>query len=720
VNRQNTSSSEDENVQRIREYLQQPEARERIQRYMRDVQSKATVTTSGAARIFGFGEQQLRDWEKKGLISTERTSQEGKETRGHRQFTFDELNKLAIIKELTKEGNFTPAEIPAMVDAIWREVMGSEEQQTQIEARDEQTALDPELPIIQHIHRARAQLFLRFYASHALRLALMLIAEDVPGNTVGLLLPMRPQAWQQQVTRSEDLYLLGETLLGWLTRSRSTHTLFTRNPSFEYSTDYRIHSLCALANDKPTDETPVDRTYIIVRRDASPLTLSAEVVETISALLAPLYEDADKVIEYFGPNMNDALESSPDLNNTHMYPDLLLDNLANMIVRHGGYVDRKQRWRFCCILLPKESDRPLQQRTLVVRAQSANSPHKVGVASVSPGLDLNSLSLRAYQSGEVCYRDKIAPEDSVIAFQDVEHPVNAAIAIPIGAEDGEPEAVIYVTSEWEGAFSRVQDRCILRLLGRMVGEVIRTYRVRLQTVEKLGNILRHPDVVDDLIGEFFSENKFIHDMEEFLQNFKNQMKQSALASTSTNNESKPEHSEEYLISLMGVDVDHLSSYALKYGERAVRNLCHEIGLRIKGELASTFRMYPGCKFYHIYADRFFIVLRNVPFDQLIAKARLLKKSLDGPYKINLFSSLPPAPGSLEEIKITVRLSVSAYNETTLTRLFEQHPDESSVYREYEAIERALATELKKGMSDGGNQIRIWNPTTRSYERLEES
>jgi len=725
VNRQNTSSSADENILRVREHLQRPEARERIQQYMQDVHSRATVTTSSAARIFGFGEQQLRDWEKKGLISTERTSKEGKETRGHRQFTFDELNKLAIIKELTKEGGFTPGDIPAMVDAIWLEVIASEEQQAQFESGDLETILDAELPIIQRLVNARAQLFLRFYASHALRLSLMLIGEDMPGNAVGLLLPLRPEAQHLPVTRTEDLYLLGESLLGWLSRSHSTHTLLTRRPSFEYSTDYRIHPLWAMENDKPTREVPIDQTHIIVRRDARPLTLKSEVVETISALLRPLYEDKDNIRDCFGPGMNDALEASTDLDYSVLYPDFIFNGLASMIVRLGGHDEQKGRWRFCCILLPKDLARPLQQRTLVVRAQSPDSPHKVGVASVAPEYDLNSLSLRAYQSGQVCYRNKISPEDSVIAFHDVEHPINSAIAIPVGAEHGEPVAVIYVVSELDGAFAQEKDRRVLRLMGRMVDEVVRIYQLRRQEAENLGNILLSPDIVDNVVGIFYSENKFIHDLEEFLLGYNTYREQQKIAIHQTpapagaDQEAGETLTEQHVISLIGIDVDHLSRISQKYGEHAVRNLCRDIGRRIKGELASTFKKYPGCKFYHIYADRFYVLMQNVPYEQVISKARLLKKSLDGTYKINLLSHQPPVSGTLQEIGITVRLAVSAYDDATLDVLFDLYPDDTGVYSVREMIERSLSIELKKGMDEGGDGIRAWNPITRLYESLGE-
>ena len=718
-------NSSDENIERVRSHLQQRSVQERIQKYMQDARDGATVTTSRAASLFEFGEQQLRDWERRKLISTRRvlssSVEDGKLTPGHRQFTLEELDKLAIIKELL-DAKFSISAIPATVDVIWREVRATEERQPSHLLREEEAVAEIELPIDRHRKIARERLGWRFYASHALRLSLMLLGEDMPRETIGLLLPLQPDEAHLPMTHIENIRLAGESLVGWLGHSRSTHTMLTRNPHFSFNTDFRIHPLRAMENGRPIEvaDSSNDHTHIIMPREARGLTVGLEVVEIVRALLKPLYEDVEQVRACFGQDMFDVIESSPDLDNTSMYPDIILDNLAEMIVRLGGSEQEKQRWRFCCILLTRDPARPLQQRTLVVRAQSSASPHKIGVASVSPTVEMSSLSLRAYQSGQVCYRDTVSPEDSVIAFHDVEHNIQSAVAIPVGAEYGEPAAVIYVASEFERAFSALQDRRLLRLLGRMVGEAIKSYQVRRQEVEQLGMILNDPDVVDNVVGTFYSENRFIHDVEKDLRNLEEQRQQITQPETiAAIDEGAIAEAklEKYVLSFIGVDVDHASSYAARYGNNAMRNLYREIAQRIKSEMASTFGMYPESKFYHTYADRFVVVLKNITHDQLISKARLLKKSLDVPYKVSLLSTQQPPPIHLEELNVTVRLAVSAYEVDTLERLFVEYLGQNSINKVREAIERSLATELKKGMSDGGDQIRAWNPGTRLYEQL---
>jgi hypothetical protein len=63
--------------------------------------------------------------------------------------------------------------------------------------------------------------------------------------------------------------------------------------------------------------------------------------------------------------------------------------------------------------------------------------------------------------------------------------------------------------------------------------------------------------------------------------------------------------------------------------------------------------------------------------------------------------------------------VSAYDDQTLVGLFASYPDDVVVDSVREMIDGSIVTELKKGMSEGGNKIRAWNPRTRSFEKLEE-
>src|SRR6266487_6723384 len=134
------------NIERIRKYLQSKEVQERIQKSMQDARSKATVTISRAAGLFNFTESQLREWEKRGLLKTERTalSQDSKTSTGHRQFSPDELDKLALIRELMDQG-YTLSEIPQNIDDIWKQLVAEQQGQTSsIDSHD-----------IRHVHEVK-------------------------------------------------------------------------------------------------------------------------------------------------------------------------------------------------------------------------------------------------------------------------------------------------------------------------------------------------------------------------------------------------------------------------------------------------------------------------------------------------------------------------------------------------------------------------------------
>src|SRR5579872_7464410 len=111
--------------QGIKEYLQQQDVQGRIQQSLQQALSNVTVSISRAASLFGFSESQLREWEKRGLLTSERgsISQDG---RGHRQYTTDELSKLAIFQELFKQGNYAPSDIPPDFDDLWEQIVSEQ------------------------------------------------------------------------------------------------------------------------------------------------------------------------------------------------------------------------------------------------------------------------------------------------------------------------------------------------------------------------------------------------------------------------------------------------------------------------------------------------------------------------------------------------------------------------------------------------------------------
>ena len=185
------------NIEQIRKHLQDKEVQERVARSMVDARSKATVTISRAAGLFGFSESQLREWEKRGLLKTERTAlpEDSKAAKGHRQFSPDELDKLALIKELLDQ-DYSISEIPQNVDEIWEQVREKQEGQISLIRHDFKHVHEVKhIPIDARVGRTNEEVFWRYFVSQVLRLSLILLCEDIPDTIAGIIVPLERRSF---------------------------------------------------------------------------------------------------------------------------------------------------------------------------------------------------------------------------------------------------------------------------------------------------------------------------------------------------------------------------------------------------------------------------------------------------------------------------------------------------------------------------------------------
>ena len=712
---------DERSLQDIIRHLQREDVQERIRRNIHHGRSQITVPIGGAVDLFGFSENQLRKWEEKGLLKPQRAGRQ-------RHYSLSDLDKLAIIRELI-DAKYSPGDIPPNIDSIWYSISPLDGQHDQVEQHGQIPKISEReaesLPINLRIENARAELFWRYFASHALRLSLMLICDELPGTPAGLVLPLQPDA--ASVSRVEDLPKLGPSLVGWLSKTHSSHTLFTPVPSFQYSTDYDLLPLAVMEDDKPLEE-PEDHTRIVLdRRDrrSKSLSLSIPIVETIRLLLAPVYEEAHNLPSYFGLGIHDELDPAPNLDNSAT-PDLVLDGLSEMVIRLGGCNGVGQdHWRFCCILLPKDPSLPIQQHTLVVRAQSVLSPHKIGGTTVSPDKFVNALSLRAYQSGHAIYRPKVTDTDTSIALHQAEGPVRSALAIPIGWENGSVVAVLYVVSYEPNAFSDSYQR-VLRMVCRMIEEAILTYRARQQTAVRLINAIDLPRSVDQLFEDFLSEGDFVNDVEGLLTTFKAPLvmwKEPKPKEVVSLDERKARYkaweSTGEVVSFIAVDIDNQSSLATKYGDQVARNLSKAVGLRIQGQQRLSTNPEHR-RLYHIHADRFYLILKGVTLEEARNKAKQLRDALNGDYRVEARRAsaerLLIPERMLELPGVTVRLGVAAYPYGKLEELLQRFPAEAAVVGVRAQIMRDLDEILNLGQQDGGNVITSWDIDSWGYIR----
>lgn len=689
--------------QEIKEYLLSQAVQKRVQRTIAEARSKATVTISQAAKLFDFSESQLREWEKKGLLTTDRTalSQDGK---GHRQYTPYELSKLAALKDLFNEGGYNPGDIPHDFDAIWSQIEQELQNHAQkpsmqvVQAEPASLASISTMPIDHRVMHAEQEVFWRYFTSQALRLSLMLIHEDTP-DVAGLILPLQKNV--PFIHDPREMNKAGESLIGWLSENRSFNTFLDSAPFFEAPTDFRIEPL-PMSEAEVKENAQLKNTMIVVQRKARDLNLSTDLVQTVRRLLALLYCNIEKWKPAFDVGMRDYLYQSTDFAIRPDSIDVTLNSLTDMIVELGGKSaasPAKNRWNFCCLLLSQDTSLPLQQRSLVIQAQSSDSPYKkLGNIVLSP--ENPGLSLRAYQSGTMIYRPNMSEKDSIIAYKDQEKENLSALALPITREDGLSIGALYIASERPYAFT-VEDQRVLRLIGTMVSELLLTYRARRGVALKRDDLIEQHEIVDPAFGSFLTENDFIQDVETLL--------------TTIQEKEKGEYAEDEEVAFIAIDIDNQSILATKLGNRVARNLSQAVGLRIQERLSTLFTNPKHRRLYHMNADRYFLILDGITLTEARNNAERLRVALAGEYLINVHhvsGEKPTLPENMLEVRnVTVRLGIPAYKFSKLRQLlrrFDSVDNQTAVYETRNLITTALNLILKQGRRYGGNVIISWD------------
>ncbi len=667
---------------RIRKLLQDEEVQARVQENIRRGREDAKVTIGRASELFDIRPSKLRELDK--LLQPERSKEASS---GQRQYSLIELNKLAIISELLNNQKVSLSDIPADIDEVWYSVSSFTEERHA--AREASNETYKSMSIDHRVEDANKEEFWRYFTSQALRLALNLICEDVPDPVAGIALPLKRQKNATSELPPQELSNLGECLIGWRDQNRSYHTFYDPSPFFEFPSDFRVRGLEAVE-----EQEPRDRTFIVLQRKSKLLSLPFPLVEAVRRLLTPIYENAHVWQSYFDRGMRDVVYPTTSFGSTNI-SDSVLTSLANMAIRLGGKsVDGKNRWKFCTILLPNNDLLSLQSRVLVVQAQSEASPYTPGKSFVSPDTPILSLSLRAFQASRILYRPIVSSEDKTIAYRQQEGPIESVIAIPIEGRDGLPLAILYLASEETEAFG-VEHQRVLRLIGRMIGELLETSRVRQQSEIRLRNIIARPKVVNEVLGVFLSENNFVNDVEDILRDIKE----------------KDDPAVEGVTSFISVDIDNLSKLTDKYGDQVMVNLSKAVGNRIEEQIGLLFDKPADCKLYHIYADRFYLLLKNVSLEQARENAEKIRQVLKIDYFIPVLSASTAQPKDRVELKnITARMVVCSYKHAKLLKLLNEWPSETCI-----ADVRAgnilyyLDVMLNQAKQEGGNCIISYYP-----------
>ncbi len=703
-------------LESIKEFLRQREVQERIYQHIRQTRSQITVPIGRVVSLLGLSENRLRKWEDRGLLHPLR---EGT----HRLYTFQDLDRLAIIRELI-DAQFSPGNIPPDIDKIWAAITASD-RRPELQEHDEAEPADIQeraghQHINQRIEHARQDLFWRYYASQALRLSLQLVRESLPGTKrsfLGLILPLNVDTPTfESVTLADQLPAVRESLVGWLASSGSSHTLLTPAPSFEHPSRYWLYQLRTLHDGVYNEEDrATDHTFLLVEWTVNKLTVQSAIVQAIRRLLEPLYANGETIRACFDQGWRDQLEPATDLGNE--YPDLILNGLANMVIRLGRTGAGQQKWRFCCILTPNDSTLPLQRRSLVVRAQSSEAMHMIGKTLVSPTVSPISLSLRAFQGGQTVYRPEIYKEDLTIAFLEMEEPVSA-IAVPVEGENNTPSAVLYVVADKRDAFD-AEDQHVLRLVGRMVQDTLAVYNARRQAASHVIETVVHAQTLDPFFERkrILSENDFMRDVETLLQSIQEQLperQENSSGSTEPGASFQEMLSSTEAISIISLEIDQQTNLAGRYGDQFAQNLSRVVGSHLQTQLPRIFTELVSYKLYYIYAGRFYVLLDKLSLEEARKHAERIRRKLNDAYEVSILQPVSEEVANTDPetkyiVTLSVHVGVSSYTRRKLEDLLQRYSTETAAGNVASLINRDIDIALNKGRREGGNMVISWNP-----------
>ncbi len=680
-------------LQDIKKHLQDKDAQERILKNIERTRLETTVTIGRAAELIGFTENQLRDWEARGLLSPKKSAG------GQRLYPLTELDRLAVIRELLNTKRFSPGDIPEDVDKIWNAIRPAEGSvipiQKSVTDKSEKPAID------QRVEQAERDNFWRYFVSQVMRLSLLLICEDMPDTIVGMILPLRKLEYNEIIDPA-NVGRVGPSLIGWLPLNRAFYSFFDTAPSFEYASDFRVEQF-RVSGVESSPLTPL----IIVQRRTRSLFLSTRLVQSVQRLLTVLHHHMNDWQPCFDLGMRDYIYQVADFSVAEHITDLTLNNLMDIVVELGGKTsDSKNRWRFCGLFLPEDDTLPIQQRNLVVRAHSDQTPARWNTIVLSKNYP--GLSFRGYQSGHVIYRSDITINDQILPNRETEESTRSAIAIPVAGENGMAVATLYIASEEADAFSLADQRA-LRLMTRMIEELLSTYQARQQVVGRLANLINNPRMVDLAFREILSEDDFINDLEAFLKTIQGQ--------NDIEPTSRPDSSmtPNEAISFIVIDIDNQGSLAAKYGDIVARNLSREVGLRIRGQLGLLSNPEYR-KLYHVNADSFYMKLVGMQLDEARNLALTLYALLRGAYRIDARRVIKGRPMNREDMLelpgVTVRLGVTSYQYVKLKRILQKDLTVAPVVEARALILSNLDESLRRGQMEGGDAVFTWD-----YEQI---
>ena len=120
--------------------------------------------------------------------------------------------------------------------------------------------------------------------------------------------------------------------------------------------------------------------------------------------------------------------------------------------------------------------------------------------------------------------------------------------------------------------------------------------------------------------------------------------------------------------------------------------------------------FTQCELYHVYADKFYLLLKGITFEQVQIQAKNLKKMLDGSYRVDaryISADQLVLPGQKLLLEnITVHLAFTSYTREKLSKILHQHKEDTNTVSL--KMRSTLEDGLRQGENAGGNTIVAWS------------
>lgn len=740
---------------RIQDHLRDTATRKRLYDRFTSARNQLTTSIGEAAKLAAISPEKARYAEVIGILSPSR-SHENKEG-AHRRYSLGELNRLIVMGDLLERG-FSMNEI---ANFLTRDRTTVDDIVESIQASDLATRLrEAETAYVQRMLIPRLLYFVQ-----------CLLLGDVVDCSIAIVLPVAADSAEAMqpvdVNGVDDLPHVGPSLVGWHSRSHPYCVLFMHEPRMDDATRYELRSvdeMCREAGVPGVDDQPTGA-YLLIEREFAHLlhvptaNRSRTESETVGAeaaskhpnarsaayrLLRLLQQPADDEGRTFGHRFSSGgdgmVYSAPEFM-SDMRGDKLLTAITELVVQLGNAVktdasSQRGRWIFSAILLPDNPLLPPGQQNLVVAAQSEKSPHILGVTQLVQGKN-EGLSTMAALSGHVLLRRTVESTNAAVADSGVTGEPGPALALPVLGAYGSVLAVLYIRAKYADGTSThktftFDDELILRVIGHIIGGVVAGARGNYLERNVLAGMIEEPRNVERFFREFKSANGFWVELEDALQGHPATPSPARRVSRPL-----PGSLPSNPITLLAVDIDGHSNLVNIYGSITARHLVRAVGRRIAGQplltgsplMSASDR--PANNLYHMYGDRFYLLLENSSESGAFSFARNLRSLLAGGYMLELSSdsdgrSVPTTKFTLDEV--SVRIMVIHYDTETLQRMLSSvrtdhraRPSQAHEPTQYviSLITSALDAGLSQGKQHGAGTIMYLDVESGVFRQLPE-